>query len=225
MLEVHGGMGRWGGWGTFVLFAVLKGLHMAVFATLAGLLMRTSWAIPLTIPAVAALWTGIERTHGSLGFAWLDLGNAGIDMPADAPGAVHRRVRIVVRLRDARVCGRAGRAAPAAARARMATRDRCSYSSCRRLPQAEQGPDHALLVQPNVDTGDGVDDGVTGGRRTSPRDFLAKRAIVVHHLARSARAVLSRRGRIPRVCGRHRAREPRLSPVRRRRVQRIAVRR
>ena len=39
VLEVHGGMGRWGGWGTFVLFAILKGLHMAVFAALAGFLM------------------------------------------------------------------------------------------------------------------------------------------------------------------------------------------
>jgi apolipoprotein N-acyltransferase len=29
---------------------------------------------------VAALWTGLERTHGTFGFAWLDLGNAGIDM-------------------------------------------------------------------------------------------------------------------------------------------------
>jgi apolipoprotein N-acyltransferase len=28
------------------------------------------------------LWTGLERTHGPFGFAWLDLGNAGIDMPA-----------------------------------------------------------------------------------------------------------------------------------------------
>jgi apolipoprotein N-acyltransferase len=35
------------------------------------------WAIPAT----AALWTGLERTHGPFGFAWLDLGNAGIDMP------------------------------------------------------------------------------------------------------------------------------------------------
>jgi apolipoprotein N-acyltransferase len=70
-------MGRWGGWGTFLLFAFLKGLHMALFATLAGFLMPRAWAVPL----VAALWTGIERTHGPLGFAWLDLGNAGIDMP------------------------------------------------------------------------------------------------------------------------------------------------
>jgi apolipoprotein N-acyltransferase len=50
---------------------------MAVFATLAGFLMPRWWAIP----AVAALWTGIERTHGYFGFAWLDLGNAGIDRP------------------------------------------------------------------------------------------------------------------------------------------------
>jgi apolipoprotein N-acyltransferase len=76
VMDVHGGMGPWGGWGTFVLFGLYKGLHMAVFATLAGFLMPRWWAIP----AVAALWTGIERTHGYFGFAWLDLGNAGIDM-------------------------------------------------------------------------------------------------------------------------------------------------
>lgn len=77
VLEVHGGMGKWGGWGTFVLFAILKGLHMAVFAALAGFVMHRWWAIP----ASAALWTGLERTHGPFGFAWLDLGNAGINMP------------------------------------------------------------------------------------------------------------------------------------------------
>jgi apolipoprotein N-acyltransferase len=77
VMEVHGSMGRWGGWGTFVLFGLYKGLHLAVFATLAGFLMPRWWAIP----AVAALWTGIERTHGFFGFAWLHLGNAGIDMP------------------------------------------------------------------------------------------------------------------------------------------------
>ncbi len=50
---------------------------MAVFAALAGFVIDRWWAIP----AVAALWTGLERTHGPFGFAWLDLGNAGIDMP------------------------------------------------------------------------------------------------------------------------------------------------
>ena len=77
VMEVHGNMGRAGGWGTFVLFGLYKGLHMAVFATLAGFLMPRWYAIP----AIAALWTGIERTHGFFGFAWLDLGNAGINMP------------------------------------------------------------------------------------------------------------------------------------------------
>jgi apolipoprotein N-acyltransferase len=77
VLEVHGGMGRWGGWGTFALFCVAKAVHLAVFSTLAAVLLKT----PYAIPAVAALWTGIERTHGMFGFAWLTLGNAGIDMP------------------------------------------------------------------------------------------------------------------------------------------------
>ncbi|MBV8552441.1 MAG: apolipoprotein N-acyltransferase [Acidobacteriaceae bacterium] len=76
VLEVHGGMGRWGGWGTFVLFALFKGLHLAVFSWLAGPLLHRAYAVP----AVAALWTGLERTHSTFGFAWLDLGNAGIDM-------------------------------------------------------------------------------------------------------------------------------------------------
>jgi apolipoprotein N-acyltransferase len=76
VLSVHGGLGEWGGWGCFVLFALYKGLHLAVFSTLAGPLLDRSYAVP----AVAALWTGIERTHGTFGFAWLDLGNAGIDM-------------------------------------------------------------------------------------------------------------------------------------------------
>lgn len=76
VLEVYGGMGRWGGWASFSLFAILKGLHLALFSWLAGPLMQRAYAIP----AVAALWTGLERTHATFGFAWLDLGNAGIDM-------------------------------------------------------------------------------------------------------------------------------------------------
>ncbi len=76
VLEVHGGMGRWGGWGSFLLFSILKGLHLGVFGWLAGPLMRRVYALP----AIAALWTGLERTHGTFGFAWLALGNAGIDM-------------------------------------------------------------------------------------------------------------------------------------------------
>jgi apolipoprotein N-acyltransferase len=80
VLEYHGGMGRWGGWAVFLLFSIAKALHMAVFSSLAGVVVNT----PYAIPAVAALWTGIERTHGNFGFAWLALGNAGIDMPLAA---------------------------------------------------------------------------------------------------------------------------------------------
>jgi apolipoprotein N-acyltransferase len=76
VLAVHGGLGGGLAWLTFCLFGLLKGLHFAVFALLAAFVMRKSWAIP----AVAALWAGIERTNGPLGFAWLDLGNAGINM-------------------------------------------------------------------------------------------------------------------------------------------------
>src|SRR5215469_1324118 len=77
VLEVHGGMGRVGSWATFLLFAVAKAIHLAVFSLFAAVLLDT----PYAIPAIAALWTGIERTHATFGFAWLDLGNAAIDMP------------------------------------------------------------------------------------------------------------------------------------------------
>lgn len=76
VLQVHGGMGKWGGWGSFVLFCVLKAVHLAVFSWLAGPLVR----LPYAVPAVAALWAGLERTHETFGFVWLELGNAGIDM-------------------------------------------------------------------------------------------------------------------------------------------------
>jgi apolipoprotein N-acyltransferase len=76
VLEVHGGMAKWAAWGSFLLFCVLKALHLAIFGMLAGPLMFRWYALP----AVAALWVGLERTHGTFGFAWLALGNAGIDM-------------------------------------------------------------------------------------------------------------------------------------------------
>jgi apolipoprotein N-acyltransferase len=76
VLERHGDMGLVGSWACFALFCLLKGLHMAVFAWLAGPIVRSRFAIP----GVAALWTGLERTHGTFGFAWLDLGNAAINM-------------------------------------------------------------------------------------------------------------------------------------------------
>jgi apolipoprotein N-acyltransferase len=76
VLEQYGGLGVGGAWGSFLLFCVLKGLHTAVFSALAGAAIHGWYAIP----AVAALWTGLERTHGPFGFTWFLLGNAGIDM-------------------------------------------------------------------------------------------------------------------------------------------------
>jgi apolipoprotein N-acyltransferase len=76
VLDVHGGVGSVVAWFLLVLFCCAKALHLGVFAVVAGILMRRWWAAP----AVAALWVAIEVTHGSLGFAWLALGNAGIDM-------------------------------------------------------------------------------------------------------------------------------------------------
>jgi apolipoprotein N-acyltransferase len=76
VLAVHGGVGEAAGWALLLLFCFAKALHLGVFAWLAGILMQRWWAAP----AVAALWVAIEVTHGYLGFAWLTLGNAGIDM-------------------------------------------------------------------------------------------------------------------------------------------------
>jgi apolipoprotein N-acyltransferase len=75
-LALNGGVSEAVAWALFLLFAVAKALHLAVFALLAGWLMRRWWAVP----SVAALWVAVEATHGPLGFAWLALGNAGIDM-------------------------------------------------------------------------------------------------------------------------------------------------
>jgi apolipoprotein N-acyltransferase len=148
VLEVHGGMGRWGGWGTFVLFAILKGLHMAIFAALAGAVMNRWWAIPV----VAALWAGIERTHGPLGFAWLDLGNAGIDTPLVARLAPFTGVYGLSFVFAMLAC------AIAVIVLRKSWRELAWMLALLLLillpapPPAEQGPDHALIVQPNVDT-------------------------------------------------------------------------
>jgi apolipoprotein N-acyltransferase len=76
VLAYHGGLGEVAGWAVFLLFCLTKALHMGIFAVLAGIPMRRWWAVP----SVAALWVAVEAAHGPLGFAWLALGNAGIDM-------------------------------------------------------------------------------------------------------------------------------------------------
>ncbi len=148
VLEVHGGMGRWGGWATFTLFAILKGLHMAIFAAIAGFLMPRWFAIPAT----AALWTGLERTHGPLGFTWLQLGNAGIDMP------VPMRIAPILGVYGLSFVFAMLGCAVALVVLRRPRRELAWLAVLPLLlvfpaaPAPEKGPEHALLVQPNIGT-------------------------------------------------------------------------
>lgn len=148
VLEVHAYMGKWGGWGTFLLFAAYKGLHLGVFAMLVGPLMGRWWSIP----AVAALWTGIERTHGTLAFAWLDLGNAAIGMPVLLRLAPYVGVYGISFVFAVTGC------ALALILLRRPRKDLLWLAALPlllllpRVPAAEVGTRSALVVQPNVDT-------------------------------------------------------------------------
>lgn len=148
VMDVHGGMGPWGGWGTFVLFGLYKGLHMAVFATLAGFLMPRWWAIP----AVAALWTGIERTHGFFGFAWLDLGNAGIDMAWPMRLAPITGVYGLSFVFAMLSCALAALIVRRPRREMLWLAALVAVVALPRAPGAAEGSRRALVVQPNIDT-------------------------------------------------------------------------
>ncbi len=148
VLQDHGGMGRFGSWGAFLLFCILKALHLAVFALLAGPLMNRRYALP----AVAALWTGLERTHGTFGFAWLQLGNAGIDMSLPlrvAPFIGVYGLSFVFCLIAAAV------ACLLLRRPRIYLAPLFVLPLLWLLPAIHEGtpaPDRALVVQPNIDT-------------------------------------------------------------------------
>jgi apolipoprotein N-acyltransferase len=76
VMSVHGKLGPWLGGFAFVLFCAIKGLHLAIFTTLAGVLIHRRYALA----AIPALWVIIERIPDPFGFMWLQLGNAGIGM-------------------------------------------------------------------------------------------------------------------------------------------------
>jgi len=134
-----------------LLFALAKGLHLAVFGLATGWLLPRWWAIP----AVAAAWVAIERTHGPLGFAWLALGNAGIDMDLlmrAAPLVGVYGVSFLFMMMNVAV------ALVVLRRPRMhlawilALPLLCLLPA---MPQPETGSHHALLVQPNILDQDG----------------------------------------------------------------------
>lgn len=76
VLSFHGGVGDPGGWALFVLFCLAKAIQTGIFGWIAGMFMERWWAVP----AVSALWVALEISHEYTGFAWLPLGNAGVEM-------------------------------------------------------------------------------------------------------------------------------------------------
>lgn len=77
VIDHHGGLNYPLSLVGLLIFALYKGLQTAAFLAIARPLVHSPWAL-LLIPA---LWTGLERTHGPMGFAWFVLGNAAIDYP------------------------------------------------------------------------------------------------------------------------------------------------
>jgi len=146
VLAVHGDMAEWAASLGFVLFCLIKGLHLGVFALLAGFLIARRGAA-LTVPA---LWVAIEWTHTHLAFAWLDLGNAGIGMSVLArlapwtsvygisfAFALAATALALVALRRPRI-----ELAPLVALLAVALLPA--------LPAPQAGTESAVLVQPNV---------------------------------------------------------------------------
>jgi apolipoprotein N-acyltransferase len=76
VLSFHGGTGDLAGWALLVLFCLAKAVQMGIFGWASAILMRRGWAVP----AAAALWVALEISHEYTGFAWLPLGNAGVEM-------------------------------------------------------------------------------------------------------------------------------------------------
>ena len=107
---------------------------------------------------------------------------------------------------------------------RGCSRCRCCCC-CPPRRRRDAGTEHALLVQPNIDTEMDWTHAIAGARRARAGHSVACSGTRTDRLARSSRAVLSERPGVSRIRGRHRARRARLFSVRRRRLQRRAARR
>lgn len=146
VLAVHGGLGEVAGWAVFLLFCAAKAFHLGIFALLAGMLMHRWWAVP----SIAALWVAVEVTHGSLGFAWLALGNAGIDMGVPlrlAPLTGVYGVSFVFAMMAAALAGAVLRR-PRTELLWLVPLPFLVFLP--QMPPAQHGRDTALLVQPNI---------------------------------------------------------------------------
>jgi len=146
VLARHAGLPVLLAWVAVALFAAIKALHMAVFALLAGVAMRRSWALL----AAPALWVAVERTHGPLGFAWLALGNAGIDMGVPMRLAPYTGVYglsfVFAMLATALALAVLRRPRRQLAWLLLLA----SLNGLPRLPAPQRGAQTAVLVQPNI---------------------------------------------------------------------------
>jgi apolipoprotein N-acyltransferase len=146
VLDQHGGTGPAMAWIAFILFCLAKAIHIGVFAVLAGWGLRRPWAAI----AVPAAWVVIEWTNGPLGFAWLDLGNAGIDMDYPlrlAPFTGVYGISFLFALMATAL------AVPFLRRPRLQMAPlllMAALAALPAVPEPERGHASAVLVQPNI---------------------------------------------------------------------------
>jgi apolipoprotein N-acyltransferase len=182
VLSFHGGLGDAAGWAVFLLFCAVKACHLGVFGALAGVLMRRWWAAP----SVAALWVAVEATHGSLGFAWLALGNAGIDM------GIPMRLAPFTGVYGLSFVFAMLAAAAAVAVTRRSRRELLWLAPILllallpQLPPAERGRETALLLQPKISE--------TEQWTTASVDAMKRRQVML-----SLRGALSQPGQPPSI--------------------------
>jgi apolipoprotein N-acyltransferase len=131
----------------FFLFCLLRGLPIMAFCWLGGYVVHRPWAVI----ALAALWTGLERVYGPFNFAWLLLGNAGIDMGVPmrlAPFTGVYGLSFIFAMMNAAV---------ALLILRRPRRELAPLLALPLLyllppmPEIDQGNQNAVVVQPNID--------------------------------------------------------------------------
>ena len=138
-----------GGWGSFVLFSVLKAIHLGVFAWLAGPLMWRAYAIP----AIAALWvgSGAHAWHVRFRLArpWATPGST---CPCRCGSPHRRRLRHLVRIRHAFGSSRDRHPSLSAKTSLAAGGVGSCCTFCPRFRRHFNASQQVLTVQPNIDT-------------------------------------------------------------------------
>ncbi|MBK9169516.1 MAG: apolipoprotein N-acyltransferase [Bryobacterales bacterium] len=147
VVTFHGNLGDALGWVAFLLFCLAKGLYFGVFAFFARFLTGRWWSVP----ALAVLWVANDITFGRIGWQWITLGDAGVDMGLPmrlAPLTGVHGLSFVFMTMSAALAGVVLR------RPRLELlwlTPLLLLGLLPELPEARQGTASAVLVQPNVD--------------------------------------------------------------------------